>query len=143
MVCNPGPERAHRRPGATPPPGLSGLEEGPGGALRGRGGGAYLDCGEAAGLTSAQTRSVTIGDLDRDGRPDLVTAGFFWVRTWHNASAGRAGLTLTLDAGPGNRGGVGTRIVRAAGGCRGRETGRLVGRSWKGSPANSNAGAPG
>lgn len=98
--------------GATPPPGISETEDGPEALLRGLGDGAFLDCGAAAGLTAAdQTRSVAIGDLDRDGRPDLVTAGYFWVRIWRNASSGPAGLTVSLDAGPGNRQGFGAKVV--------------------------------
>lgn len=39
-------------------------------------------------------RSVAVGDLDRDGRPDLVTAGKPFLRVWRTTGGCETGLTL-------------------------------------------------
>lgn len=39
-------------------------------------------------------RAVAVGDLDRDGRPDLITAGKPFLRTWRTSGGCPAGLTL-------------------------------------------------
>ncbi|MDG1483721.1 MAG: CRTAC1 family protein [Myxococcota bacterium] len=39
-------------------------------------------------------RSIAVGDLDRDGRPDLVTAGKPFLRTWRTTGGCETGLTV-------------------------------------------------
>jgi hypothetical protein len=39
-------------------------------------------------------RSVVVGDLDRDGRPDLVTAGKPFLRAWRTGGGCETGLTI-------------------------------------------------
>lgn len=39
-------------------------------------------------------RSVAVGDLDRDGRPDLVTAGKPFLRSWRTSGGCDTGLTV-------------------------------------------------
>lgn len=63
-----------------------------------------------------RTRSVAAGDLDRDGRPDLITVGKHFLRVWHATGGCAPGLTITLDAGPANRSGIGARVTVEAGG---------------------------
>jgi hypothetical protein len=58
---------------------------------------------------TGRTRSVGQGDLDRDGRADLVTVGKHFLRTWR-VEGGCPGATLQLDAGPGNRQGFGAKV---------------------------------
>ena len=74
--------------------------------------------GSADGFTRAdvgwndpsRTRAVAIGDLDRDGRPDLVTAGKYFLRQWHTEGGCAPGVRVTTDAGGKNRQGIGSRV---------------------------------
>jgi len=60
---------------------------------------------------SGRTRSILVADLDGDGRPDLVTVGKHFVRTWKVSGGCDDGLTLRLaDAAP-NRAGLGAKVV--------------------------------
>lgn len=49
------------------------------------------------------TKSVVVGDLDRDGRPDLVTAGYLdlglepYAQVWHVDGGWGPGVTLQFD----------------------------------------------
>ena len=43
-----------------------------------------------------RTRAYAVGDLDRDGRPDLVTVGKFFYRDWRTAGGCPPGVTLRL-----------------------------------------------
>ena len=43
---------------------------------------------------SERGRSIAVGDLDRDGRPDLVTAGKPFLRTWRTTGGCETGLTV-------------------------------------------------
>ncbi len=61
-------------------------------------------------------RAVVVGDLDRDGKPDLVTAGKHWLKTWRTGGGCEPGITLSLDAGPGNAEGIGSRVEVAVNG---------------------------
>jgi hypothetical protein len=63
-----------------------------------------------------RTRAVAIGDLDRDGRPDLVTAGKHFLKVWHTAGGCGAGVTVTVDSGGRNTDGLGARVRVEAGG---------------------------
>jgi hypothetical protein len=76
------------------------------------GGGVFADVGAASGLTQAGAgRSVTVGDLDGDLRPELVFAEWGHVTVWQAAGGCPNSVRLTLDAGPGNRHGLGAEIV--------------------------------
>ncbi len=74
--------------------------------------------GSADGFTRAdvgwddpsRTRAVAIGDLDRDGRPDLVTAGKYFLRQWRTEGGCEPGVVVTTDAGGRNRQGIGSRV---------------------------------
>ncbi|MES2644839.1 MAG: CRTAC1 family protein [Myxococcota bacterium] len=74
--------------------------------------------GSAAGFTRvdvgwndpSRTRAVAVGDLDRDGRPDLVTAGKYFLRQWHTDGGCAPGVRVTVDAGQKNRQGLGSRV---------------------------------
>lgn len=58
----------------------------------------------------SRTRAVAVGDLDRDGRPDLVTAGKYFLRQWHTEGGCAPGVRVTVDAGQKNRQGIGSRV---------------------------------
>jgi hypothetical protein len=58
-----------------------------------------------------RTRSMAVGDLDRDGRPDLVTAGKHFLRAWRTSGGCGPGVTVALDAGPLDRHGIGARVT--------------------------------
>lgn len=64
----------------------------------------------------SRTRAVATGDLDRDGRPDLVTAGKHFLRAWHTTGGCGTGITVRVDGGPANRSGLGARVRVTAGG---------------------------
>ncbi len=58
-----------------------------------------------------RTRAVAVGDLDRDGRPDLVTAGKYFLRTWRTAGGCEPGLQVTLTGDAKNRNAIGARVL--------------------------------
>jgi hypothetical protein len=58
----------------------------------------------------SRTRAVAVGDLDRDGRPDLVTAGKYFLRQWHTDGGCAPGVRVTLEGGGQNRHGIGARV---------------------------------
>ena len=65
--------------------------------LHNLGGTGFADISEEAGFTDAgQGRALAVGDLDRDGRPDLVTAGLWFARTWRSSDGCEPGVTLLL-----------------------------------------------
>jgi hypothetical protein len=55
-------------------------------------------------------RTIAQGDLDRDGRPDLVVAGRVYMLVYLSRGGCPNGVTVTLDAGPGNPHGVGASV---------------------------------
>lgn len=57
-----------------------------------------------------RARAMAIGDLDRDGRPDVITAGKHYLNVWLAEGGCAPGLRITLDAGPGNRQGFGAKV---------------------------------
>jgi len=61
-------------------------------------------------------RSVASGDLDRDGRPDLVVAGRVYLRSYLTRGGCDAGVTLLLDDEAMNRQGIGARVDAEIGG---------------------------
>ncbi|MFT5682608.1 MAG: hypothetical protein ACI8RZ_003530 [Myxococcota bacterium] len=58
-----------------------------------------------------KNRSVVVGDLDRDGRPDLVVAGKHYVRAWRTTGGCDDRLTVRLSGPQGNREGIGARVT--------------------------------
>jgi hypothetical protein len=99
--------------GRVPPPGtIEGKEGGQVNQLLHRTpAGLFEECADASGFSEVlQSRSVAVADLDLDGRPDLLTAGLLWVQTWRNTSPAAPGISLALDAGPGNPHGLGARV---------------------------------
>lgn len=56
------------------------------------------------------TRAVAIGDLDQDGRPDMVTAGKHFMRQWHTSGGFEPGITLVLHGKTENPHAIGARI---------------------------------
>jgi hypothetical protein len=59
---------------------------------------------------TGRARAVAIGDLNQDGRPDVVIAGKHYLDVWLAEGGCEPGLALWLDAGFGNRQGIGARV---------------------------------
>ncbi len=49
----------------------------------------------------SRSQLLVVGDLDRDGRPDLVTAGRYFLRVWQTEGGCAPGLTVALDTAAG------------------------------------------
>jgi hypothetical protein len=83
------------------------------------GGGRLVDASYVSGtdLTS-DSRAVAVGDLDEDGRPDLVVrnCGGGPVRIFLNRIPGGQALTVTLRGSRSNLQGIGARLVLEVGG---------------------------
>ncbi len=63
------------------------------------------------GFTESSTsRAVVIGDIDRDGRPDLITSSLGRVQIWRNTTPSPPALTIRVDAGPDNPDGIGAAV---------------------------------
>ena len=65
---------------------------------------------------TSRTRAVAVGDLDQDGRPDLVSAGKYALRTSRTDGGCSPGVTVTLAAGGQNPAGIGSRLEVEEGG---------------------------
>jgi hypothetical protein len=73
--------------------------------------GTFTDASAAVGFDSSQrARSLVVGDLDRDGRPEVVIGGRLFVRIWTFSGGCPPGVTLQLDGPPGNPHGLGARV---------------------------------
>ncbi|MFT5682606.1 MAG: hypothetical protein ACI8RZ_003528 [Myxococcota bacterium] len=63
--------------------------------------GGFSQAEESGFSDPSRTRNIAIGDLDRDGRPDIVTAGKHFIRAWRTAGGCPPGLTVSLQQAPG------------------------------------------
>ncbi len=101
--------------------------------LAGAGGGRLVDVSGAAGppwTTPRVGRGLAIGDLDNDGRLDLlVVSQDAPLAYFRNGTAGGHSLTLRLEGAPSNRDGVGARVTVTSGGRR-RVAQRIGGGSY-------------
>ncbi len=89
---------------------IDGIEQ-PDALLHSRGGAGFSDISQAAGFTdTGRGRALAVGDLDRDGRPDLVTAGLWFARSWRGVDGCAPGVTLRL-VGEGLTAGLHARVV--------------------------------
>lgn len=77
--------------------------------LRGDCEGGFERWDEAGFTEPGRSRALAVGDLNRDGRPDIVTVGKHFLHVWM-AEGGCPALRLRLDGGPGNRPGIGARV---------------------------------
>ncbi|MCB9762671.1 MAG: CRTAC1 family protein [Alphaproteobacteria bacterium] len=67
--------------------------------LRAVGGQRFEDVSQATGFHhDAKGRALAVGDLDRDGRPDLVTAGLWYARAWRTEGGCGRSVTVQVDA---------------------------------------------
>lgn len=60
-------------------------------------------------------RGLSVGDMNRDGRPDLVVIGQAYVLVYLSEGGCDGGITLTLDGGAGNPHAIGARVDVVAG----------------------------
>ncbi len=80
------------------------------------GDGSFIDASEALGFQDRGIgRSIAVGDLDRDGKPDLVVGGRVFMRAYYSRGGCPAGLTLSLDDRAGGRSGLGAHVVATVG----------------------------
>ena len=79
--------------------------------MLGDGSGNLADVSAEVGFThDGIGRSVAIGDLDRDGRPDIVVAGRVYLLVYLSQGGCPNGITLTLEDGTGNAHGIGASV---------------------------------
>jgi hypothetical protein len=86
--------------------------------LLNRGDDGFEDVSAAVGFDDPSvTKTLAVGDVDGDARPDLVTAGLDFVAI-HRVDAGPArGLAVRLAGPPGNPAGIGARVEVEVGGA--------------------------
>lgn len=79
-----------------------------------RGEGKLLEISYSSGADiDSDSRAVAVGDLNEDGRPDMVVrnVGGGPLRVYLNEMTGGRALTVTLRGSRSNRGGIGARLV--------------------------------
>jgi len=74
--------------------------------------------GEAGFASIGIGRSVTLGDLDRDARADIVVSGIEFLEVWMVRGGCGPAVTVELDGGEGNPHGLGARVDATAGARR-------------------------
>ena len=75
------------------------------------GDGTFTDKSRTVGFADEDRgRAVAVGDLDRDGRPDLISTGEFFLKTWLAEGGCPPGVTLALDGPDHNRAGFGATV---------------------------------
>ncbi len=61
--------------------------------------GRYEDASDASGFShDGDGRSLAVGDFDRDGRPDLLTAGMWFARHWRGQGGCEGRVSLVVDS---------------------------------------------
>ena len=83
--------------------------------LRNRGGKTF-ERDDAAFTDVARARGIAVGDLDLDGRPELVLVGKLYVHLFRTTGGCGPGVTLAFQGPPGNRNGFGARVDAVAAG---------------------------
>ncbi len=73
--------------------------------------GGFEQAGAEVFANPARSRAVAIGDINADGRPDAVISGKNFLQVWLGEGGCPPGLTVRLDAGAGNRQGIGATVA--------------------------------
>ena len=94
---------------------VQGVEQ-PDQVLRSDGEGGYVRAAVPSFHDPAATRAMAVGDLDRDGDPDLLTAGKHFLRQWRNEGGFPGRLTVRLHGRRDNPHGIGARLESTVGG---------------------------
>jgi hypothetical protein len=62
------------------------------------------------GFDTGNSRTAMVGDLDRDGRPELLIGGLTYLDVWKIEGGCGQGITLALSGAPPNRQALGARV---------------------------------
>lgn len=79
-------------------------------------GGKTFERDDAAFTDVAQARGIAVGDLDLDGRPDLVLVGKLYLHLFRTTGGYGPGVTLAFRGPPSNRNGFGAHVDAVAAG---------------------------
>ncbi len=83
--------------------------------LRGVGGG-HFELQDVGFTDSDRKRGVAVGDFDRDGLPDMITTGKYFMRHWQSEGGCGAGVRVLLDGKGRNVHAIGARVEADVGG---------------------------
>ncbi len=74
--------------------------------------GTFRDAGDPLGFSDEPgiSRTVVTGDLDGDGRTDVLVGGLLWLEQWHLRGGCPPGVRVVLDGPPENAQGLGARV---------------------------------
>jgi hypothetical protein len=61
-------------------------------------------------LDPERPRALAYGDLDRDGKPDILSTGKYYLRHWRTTGGCDNSITVTLEGPPENNDGIGARV---------------------------------